>query len=46
MLTASEIPKEHLKFFERLLRIGDTNKDGMLSREEFDAVECARPNSR
>src|SRR5271155_1671687 len=37
-LTASEIPKEHLKFFERLLRIGDTNKDGMLSREEFDAA--------
>jgi Ca2+-binding EF-hand superfamily protein len=38
ILTASEIPKEHLKFFERLLRIGDTNKDGMLSREEFDAA--------
>jgi Ca2+-binding EF-hand superfamily protein len=38
VLTASEIPKDHLKFFERLLRIGDTNKDGMLSREEFDAV--------
>jgi Ca2+-binding EF-hand superfamily protein len=37
-LTASEIPKEQLKFFERLLRIGDTNKDGMLSREEFDAA--------
>jgi Ca2+-binding EF-hand superfamily protein len=38
VLTASEIPKEHLKFFERLLRIGDANKDGKLSREEFDAV--------
>jgi Ca2+-binding EF-hand superfamily protein len=37
-LTASEIPKEHQKFFERLLRIGDTNKDGVLSREEFDAA--------
>src|SRR5580704_8651179 len=37
-LTASEIPKEQLKFFERLLRIGDTNKDGILSREEFDAA--------
>jgi Ca2+-binding EF-hand superfamily protein len=38
VLTASEIPKEHRKFFERLLRIGDTNKDGQLSREEFDAA--------
>jgi Ca2+-binding EF-hand superfamily protein len=38
VLTASEIPKEHLKFFERLLRIGDANKDGKLSREEFNAV--------
>jgi Ca2+-binding EF-hand superfamily protein len=38
VLTASEIPKEQLKFFQRLLRIGDTNKDGALSREEFDAV--------
>jgi Ca2+-binding EF-hand superfamily protein len=37
-LTVSEIPKEQLKFFERLLRIGDTNKDGRLSREEFDAA--------
>jgi Ca2+-binding EF-hand superfamily protein len=37
-LTASEIPKEQAKFFERLLRIGDTNKDGVLSREEFDAA--------
>ncbi len=37
-LTASEIPKEQRKFFERLLRIGDTNKDGILSREEFDAA--------
>jgi Ca2+-binding EF-hand superfamily protein len=38
VLTASEIPKEQQKFFERLLRIGDTNKDGKLSREEFDAA--------
>jgi Ca2+-binding EF-hand superfamily protein len=37
-LTASEVPKEHQKLFERLLRIGDANKDGKLSREEFDAV--------
>jgi Ca2+-binding EF-hand superfamily protein len=38
VLTASEIPKEQQKAFERLLRIGDTNKDGRLSREEFDAA--------
>jgi Ca2+-binding EF-hand superfamily protein len=37
-LTASEVPKEHQKLFERLLRIGDTNKDGKLSREEFDGA--------
>ena len=35
-LTASEIPPEHRKFFERLLRIGDADKNGELSREEFD----------
>jgi Ca2+-binding EF-hand superfamily protein len=38
VLTASEIPKEQQKFFERLLRIGDTDKDGKLSRAEFDAA--------
>jgi Ca2+-binding EF-hand superfamily protein len=38
VLTASEIPKEQQKLFERLLRIGDTNKDGRLSRDEFDAA--------
>jgi Ca2+-binding EF-hand superfamily protein len=35
-LTASEIPQEHRKFFERLLRIGDTDKNGELTREEFN----------
>jgi Ca2+-binding EF-hand superfamily protein len=38
VLTASEIPKDQQKVFERLLRVGDTNKDGRLSRDEFDAV--------
>lgn len=38
VLTASEIPKEQQKLFERLLRIGDANKDGKLSREEFDSA--------
>ena len=35
-LTASEIPAEHRKFFERLLRLGDADKNGELTREEFD----------
>jgi Ca2+-binding EF-hand superfamily protein len=35
-LTASEIPPQHRKFFERLVRMGDTDKNGELTREEFD----------
>src|SRR5580704_2811486 len=35
-LTSSEIPQQHRKFFERLLRIGDADKNGELTREEFD----------
>jgi Ca2+-binding EF-hand superfamily protein len=35
-LTASEIPQQHRKFFDRLVRIGDTDKNGELTREEFD----------
>jgi len=35
-LTASEIPQQHRKFFERLLRIGDADKNGELTRDEFD----------
>jgi Ca2+-binding EF-hand superfamily protein len=35
-LTASEIPQEQRKFFERLLRIGDADKNGELTRAEFD----------
>jgi Ca2+-binding EF-hand superfamily protein len=35
-LTASEIPPQHRKFFERLVRMGDADKNGELTREEFD----------
>jgi Ca2+-binding EF-hand superfamily protein len=35
-LSASEIPPQHRKFFERLVRMGDADKNGELSREEFD----------
>src|SRR5579862_7382365 len=37
-LTASEIPAEHKKFFERLLRISNAEKRGELTREEFDGA--------
>jgi len=37
-LTSSEIPAEHKKFFERLLRISNAEKRGELTREEFDSA--------
>ncbi|MFO1023318.1 MAG: EF-hand domain-containing protein [Planctomycetales bacterium] len=30
-----EVPAEKKKFFDRLLRLGDKNKDGILAKEEF-----------
>ena len=36
-LTADEIPQEHRRLFERLVRIADKNGDGKLSLEEFVA---------
>ena len=36
-LTPDEIPPEHRRLFERLLRIADKNGDGKLSLEEFVA---------
>ena len=35
ILTAAEVGKDHKRFFERLLRVGDKNKDGELTRQEF-----------
>jgi Ca2+-binding EF-hand superfamily protein len=35
-LSASEIPPQHRKFFERLVRMGDADKNGELTREEFN----------
>jgi Ca2+-binding EF-hand superfamily protein len=37
-LTASEIPAEHRKFFERLLRVANAEKTGELTREQFDTA--------
>lgn len=34
-LTREEIPEEQKRFFERQLRAGDKNQDGMLTLEEF-----------
>jgi Ca2+-binding EF-hand superfamily protein len=40
-LTADEIAEEQKRFFERQLRVGDQNRDGALSREEF--LQASRP---
>ena len=34
-LTEDEIPEEQARFFERLVRLGDKDKDGVLTKEEF-----------
>ncbi len=35
-LVRSEIPEDHVRHFERLLRVGDDDKNGELSKAEFD----------
>ncbi|GAB4136410.1 MAG: hypothetical protein Tsb009_03440 [Planctomycetaceae bacterium] len=35
ILTGEEVSQSRERFFKRLLRIGDANKDGKLSKEEF-----------
>jgi len=37
-LVASEIGEDQARFFDRLVRIGDDNDDGELSRAEFDSA--------
>lgn len=37
-LVASEIPEDQSRFFDRLVRIGDSNDDGELSRSEYDSA--------
>lgn len=34
-LTKDEIPEEQVRFFERLVRLGDKDKDGALTKDEF-----------
>lgn len=43
-LSKDEIPREQARFFERTVRVGDANGDGVLTREEFIAgFEKAEP---
>lgn len=37
-ITPSEVGKEQGKYFDRLVRLGDKNDDGDLTRDEFDAA--------
>ncbi len=34
-LTKEEIPEDQVRFFERLIRLGDKDKDGTLTKDEF-----------
>src|SRR5687767_4094689 len=34
-LAGDEVPEEQRRFFERLVRVGDGDNDGILTREEF-----------
>ncbi|MCA9016459.1 MAG: EF-hand domain-containing protein, partial [Planctomycetaceae bacterium] len=36
-VTADEVPEEKERFFDHLIRMGDQNKDGKLTKEEFEA---------
>jgi Ca2+-binding EF-hand superfamily protein len=38
-----EVPADHVRLFERLVRESDKNGDGKLSREEFASGTAARP---
>ncbi len=40
-LEKSEVPEEQLRHFERMLRSGDKNKDGILTKEEFSSAATA-----
>lgn len=35
ILTADEVPESKARFFDHLIRIGDQNKDGKLTKDEF-----------
>ena len=37
-LGKDEVPENQLRFYERLVRVGDKNEDGQLSQDEFAAA--------
>lgn len=43
-LTASEVPEDQKRFFDRLVRLGDKNSDGELTAEEF--AQANKPEER
>jgi Ca2+-binding EF-hand superfamily protein len=56
-LTSSEVSEDQKRFFDRLVRVGDTDKNGELTRSEFDkatsrdadnpaAAQTDRPDAR
>jgi Ca2+-binding EF-hand superfamily protein len=47
LITSDEVPQESRRLFDRLLRRGDKNTDGKLSRDEFtSAMSEDRPTQR
>lgn len=43
VLTADEIPEEQKRYFERVLRVGDKNEDGKITKDEFAAALANDP---
>lgn len=43
-LSREEIPEDQVRFFERLVRLGDKDKDGILTNEEFQ--QANKPEER
>ncbi|MHC4880818.1 MAG: hypothetical protein ACYTGL_30560 [Planctomycetota bacterium] len=42
-LTKDEVPEEQQRFFERLVRLGDGNDDGKLTKAEFQSATAEQP---
>lgn len=42
-ITSDEVPEEHQRLFQRLVRLGDQNSDGKLTAEEFE--KASKPDA-